>query len=102
MNRIAQLKEFLKDKPKDCFLRHALALELVKAGEEKQAKTLFEAILNEFPEYVGSYYPLGKLLEQMHLADEALKVYEQGIQQAQKSGDQHTLSELRSAIDLMD
>jgi len=102
MNRIDQLKEFLKDKPKDCFLRHALALELAKAGEAEQAKNLFKTILSEFPEYIASYYPLGKLLEQMDLADEALAVYEQGTQQARKAGDQHTLSELRSAIDLMD
>lgn len=102
MNRIEQLKEFLKDKPKDCFLRHALALELVKAGEQNQAKDIFKTILGEFPDYIASYYPLGKLLEQMDLSDEALVVYEQGINQAQKAGDQHTVSELRSAINLMD
>ncbi|HET8573105.1 MAG TPA: tetratricopeptide repeat protein [Edaphocola sp.] len=102
MNRIEQLKEFLKDKPKDCFLRHALALELIKTGRQEQAKALFKAILDEFPDYIASYYPLGKLLEQMGRPHDALKIYEQGMQQAQKAGDQHTLSELRSAIDLVD
>lgn len=102
MNRIEQIKEFLKDKPKDCFLRHALALELIKDGEPEQAKNLFKTILQEFPGYIASYYALGKLLEEMDLHDEALATYEQGIVQAQKAGDQHTLSELRSAIDLMD
>jgi len=45
MNKIDQLKEFLKATPKDSFLQHALALEYIKAGDEEAAKQLFENIL---------------------------------------------------------
>lgn len=102
MSRIEQLQEFLKEKPQDCFLRHALALEYIKTGKLEEARFLLEHILKDNPDYVGSYYALGKLLEQMELLDEAETVYTKGMNQAKNLGDNHAYSELRSAIDLMD
>ena len=63
MQRIETIKEFLKSNPNDNFLRHALALEYIKTGDDEGARKLFEAILHESPDYVGSYYHLAKLLE---------------------------------------
>lgn len=102
MSRIEQLREFLQKKPQDYFLRHALALELIKAEQLTEAKALLENILKEKPDYVGSYYVLGKLLEKMNEPEAAEAVYEKGMAQAKALGDNHTFSELRSAIDLMD
>lgn len=102
MSKIEQLQNFLKEKPQDSFLRHALALEYIKAGNLAEARSLLEDVLKNEPDYVGSYYVLGKLLEQMELYDEAESVYKKGMEQAQILNDNHTYSELRSAIDLMD
>ena len=63
MNRIEKLHELLGQMPDDNFLRHALALEYIKLGNDKEARFLFESILNDSPDYIGSYYHLAKLLE---------------------------------------
>jgi tetratricopeptide (TPR) repeat protein len=99
MNRIERIQAFLKDNPTDNFLRHALALELVKIGEEMQAKTLFEAILTESPDYVGSYYHLAKLLERINLPTEAIAWYEKGMAAAKAAKDNHAYNELQAAYE---
>ncbi|MCX6337979.1 MAG: hypothetical protein NT153_11985 [Bacteroidetes bacterium] len=45
MERIEKIKEFLKDNPTDNFLRHALALEYIKTGEEFAARVLVLTII---------------------------------------------------------
>ena len=99
MERITKLKEFLHASPKDCFLQHALALEYIKLGDEEQAKALFEDIVNREPGYVGTYYHLAKLLERINHTEEAIKVYERGMEEAKKAGDVHAYGELKGALE---
>lgn len=99
MNRIDKLKEFLQASPADSFVQHALALEYIKLGEDTQARNLFEILLEREPGYIGSYYHLAKLLERIGENDSAIKIYERGIDEARKAGDNHSLSELRSAYE---
>ena len=63
MDRIEKIKEFLLQQPNDNFLQHALALEYIKLGNDKEARKLFEQILMRDPAYIGSYYHLAKLFE---------------------------------------
>ncbi|HBB58254.1 MAG: hypothetical protein EBT80_00975 [Chitinophagales bacterium] len=97
MTRIDKLMAFLKDSPTDSFLQHALALEYQKIGDVQKARDLFEKLLHENPQYVGSYYHLAKLLESSGEEAAALVVYEKGMEQARLQNDQHALGELRSA-----
>lgn len=99
MDRIAKLKEFLIVNPADSFVQHALALEYIKLGDDEGARRLFEEILNREPEYIGSYYHLGKLLERINSTEEAINVYEKGMEEAKKAGDNHALGELRGAYE---
>jgi Tfp pilus assembly protein PilF len=99
MERIEKLKEFLKQSPTDSFLQHALALEYIKIGDDVQARSLFEDILNREPGYIGSYYHLAKLLERNDQTDEAIKVYEKGMEEAKKAGENHAFGELRGAYE---
>ena len=99
MERIDKLKTFLQANPDDSFLKHALALEYVKLGDENAARKLFEEILTRDPAYVGSYYHLGKLLERLGEANEALNWYEKGMAAARQAGDRHALGELQGAYD---
>ena len=85
--------------PGDNFLRHALALEYIKLGKDEDAKELFEAILNDSPDYVGSYYHLGKLLERNGEAAKAIECYETGMKQAKLANDQHAYNELQAAYE---
>lgn len=99
MNRIEQIQHFLKNSPGDPFLLHALALEHIKIGNDADARQIFENLLSERPEYVGSYYHLAALLVKMGEQDLAVEWYQKGIDAARKVGDQHALRELQSALE---
>jgi tetratricopeptide (TPR) repeat protein len=102
MDRIAKLKEFLARDPGDLFSAHALALELVKAGDDDGAKALFEDILARDPAYTGSYYHLGRLLERAGRIEEARLVYASGITMARSRNETLAANELRSALEELD
>lgn len=97
MDRISRIKEFLIQQPKDNFLRHALALEYLKIGEIEKAKNLFEELLTDSPNYVGSYYHLAKTCEKLGLQQEAIDWYEKGMAVAKAADDKHSYNELQSA-----
>lgn len=99
MDRINKLQEYLKASPTDSFLRHALALEYIKIGDDAEAKRLFENILTDEPLYVGSYYHLAKLLERIGENELAIKWYEKGMAVAKKVGDQHSYNELQASYE---
>ena len=91
------MNEFLKANPADSFVQHALALEYIKLENDEQARLLFEEILNREPGYIGSYYHLTKLLERNEKTDEAIRVYEKGMEEAKKAGENHAYGELKGA-----
>lgn len=99
MDRIEKLLQFLSLNPADSFVQHALALEYIKLGKDGNARRMFEEILDRDPAYVGSYYHLGKLLERNNDAETAVKVYEKGMEEAKKAGDNHAYGELRGAFE---
>ena len=99
MDRIDQLKEFLKATPNDSFLQHALALEYIKIGDEHTAKLLFENILYNESGYVGSYYHLAKLLERINDNQAAIAVYQTGMKEAKLAKDNHSYNELQAALE---
>lgn len=99
MDRLQRLRELLAQQPTDSFLNHALALEEIKLGNDSAARSLFETILQRDPDYIGSYYHLGKLLERKGDESAAIEVYERGMEAAKKRGDHHALNELRGAYD---
>ncbi len=99
MNRIKKILEYLQQTPGDNFLRHALALEYIKQGDDKKAKELFEAILSSSPDYIGSYYHLGKLLEKTGASEAAVACYEKGMNAAKAANDNHAYNELQAAYE---
>jgi len=99
MDRISKLKEFLEANESDSFIQHALALEYVKAGDDTEARRLFEKLLLQNEDYLGSYYHLGKLLERNDDRENALKWYERGMLKAKEVGEQHAYNELQAAYD---
>ena len=98
MDRIAILSGFIEKNPADLFSCHALALEYIKAGDEKKAIALFEDILRKDATYVGSYYHLGKAYERKGDSPKALGVYQLGMDVALKINDQHARRELMAAF----
>jgi len=96
-DRLEQLKSFYEDDPEDPFTRYALAQEHLKEDNLSRARILFEELVETDPDYVGTYYHLGKLYERLDRTDDALDTYERGIEVAQEHGTQKDLSELKDA-----
>lgn len=99
MDRMEQLQQMLKENAKDSFLRHALAMELQKTGEDKRAIQTLQDLLTDDPAYVGSYYQLGKLLEKTGDSQTAIQWYEKGMEQAKAAGENRAYNELQSALE---
>jgi Tfp pilus assembly protein PilF len=97
MERIEKLKSFLRENSGDSFLKHALALEYVKLGDDMSAREIFEELLISDAAYVGSYYHLGKLFERLGDEAAAIGIYDQGLEVAKDAGDQHAYRELKAA-----
>ena len=100
--RIAMLRQYLADDPGDDFSEYALALELEKAGNRKDAIIHLENILARNPDYLAAYFQCGKFYE---LENETLKAtvcYTKGMEVAQRQGNTRTLNELRSASEMID
>jgi Tfp pilus assembly protein PilF len=98
-DRVEKLLQFLKASPGDCFLNHALALEYVKEGNDTGARQLFEKNLGTDPNYIATYYHLGKLLERLGEQQQAIDTYEKGMERAKAAGDMHTYNELQGAYE---
>ena len=95
--RLQQLLAFYADDPTDAFTIYALATEY-RTPEPERAWEFYQKLLAEHPDYVGTYYHAGKLLEEFGRKDEAEQVYRQGLMEAKKAGQQHAASELRQAL----
>jgi Tfp pilus assembly protein PilF len=98
---IRRLAGFLQNNPNDIFTKFALALELLKAGESIKAKVLFESVLKQDPEYTGVYYHLGKLYQSSGRNEDAVKLFQKGIEIAGKQGKSRTKSELQEALEMI-
>lgn len=96
-DRLEKLLEFYDDDPTDNFVRFALAQEYLKHDDTEKALALFEELVDTDPDYVGTYYHLGKLYERLDRKEDALDIYEQGIDVAREQKDQKNLSELQDA-----
>lgn len=96
-SRLERLKDFLDASPNDTFILFALAKEYEKMGDEREALSHFQKLLEVDENYVGAYYHLGKLQEKLGQPHAALTAYVKGMDVAKNAGDQHALNELAGA-----
>jgi tetratricopeptide (TPR) repeat protein len=101
MDRLAALRNMLEQDPRNAFARYSMAMEHVNRGDHMQAMDAFEALLATDPDYVPAYYHAGRALEKLGRIDDARAMYENGMAAARRKGDQHTLSELQAALDMV-
>lgn len=98
MDRLNQLLQFYEEDSDDPFTRFALAQEYLSRGQVDEALDFFEGLIDTDPDYVGTYYHLGKLYERLDRTEEAIATYEDGIEVARDQGEQKSLSELQDAL----
>ncbi|MEI6410237.1 MAG: tetratricopeptide repeat protein [Bacteroidota bacterium] len=96
-SRRAYLLQLLNSAPNDTFVLFALAKEFEKSGELQDALDYYLKLQATDPAYVGLYYHLGKLYEQLGNGEQALETYRNGIEVARNQGDMHAMSELNGA-----
>lgn len=94
--------DMLKETPNDAFLIYALALEEHKEGDTSAAIGRLYQLIIDHPDYLGSYYQLGKLYEEEQQIELAVSTYRKGLVKAveQKAGKMER--ELKEAIFLID
>lgn len=97
--RIEKLQAFLERDPEDSFSRYALGLEYRSIGEQQRAVGCFEETRSRAPEYLATYYQLGKALQDLGLSEKAREAFEEGLAVAERQGDWHTHAELEEAIE---
>lgn len=98
MDRIAALQEFLRDDPDDPFTRFALAQEFAKRGDAGRALAHYEGLVQDRPDYVGTYYHLGALYRALGRDDDARATLRAGVAAATAAGDAHARAELQGAL----
>lgn len=97
-DRLTHLLQFYEEDPNDPFTRFALAQEYVKRGEPEKALGIYEKLTIDHPDYVGTYYHLGKLYEGLGRKEQAIATYRTGIAAAQRLRDFHARAELQDAL----
>ncbi|QIX63001.1 tetratricopeptide repeat protein [Hymenobacter sp. BT18] len=95
--RLQQLLAFYHDDPNDAFTIYALATEY-RSSDPAKAWEFYHKLLTEHPEYVGTYYHAGKLLEQLGQPAEAEQVYRTGLTVARRAGQLHAASEIQGVL----
>lgn len=96
--RLEKLLEFLKNEPNDPFLKYALATEYFNIQDYDKALIYYLDLISGHPDYVGTYYHLGKLYEILNRKLEAIEIYKTGMLIARKLGDNHAYSELQTVF----
>jgi tetratricopeptide (TPR) repeat protein len=94
--RLEKLLNFLENEPNDPFLKYALATEYLNSNDLEKALSYYEDLLNNHPDYVGTYYHAGKLYERTDRKDDAVLTYQKGMEVARNAKDMHAFSELQS------
>ncbi|MGA7624031.1 MAG: tetratricopeptide repeat protein [Candidatus Acidiferrales bacterium] len=95
------LEQFVAEKPSDAFARYGLALECSKVGDNDAATEHFQKLLEAHPGYVAGYFQFGQHLSRIGKAEQARKLFSDGILVAQNAGDMHARDEMQAALALM-
>lgn len=96
--RLSKLLAFLEDTPNDPFIIYALATEYNAINDKEKAYSFYLELTEKHPDYVGTYYHLGKLYEKDGQNEQAIKIYTKGMEVARNKRDMHAFSELQGAF----
>jgi hypothetical protein len=101
VDRIKILEEFYEENPTDPFNLYALALEYGKFNSEK-ANLLFDLLLNEFEDYLPTYYQAVEFFVARNQMQKAMAIAKKGIEKAIAAKELKTAGEIRTLLDLID
>ena len=90
-DRVREFEEVLALDPEDAMLRFGLGQALMDVGRQAEAIPHLREALRVKPDYSMCYHLLGQCLEATKEAEEARKVYRQGMEAARGRGDLHVV-----------
>ena len=97
-SRRETLEAFLAAHPGDAFALYGLAIECAGQNDTAAAQQHFETLLSTNPDYVSGYFQYGQLLAKLSRNEDARRTLRNGIEAAQRTGDQHAASEMEAAL----
>lgn len=101
MSRREQLETMLQQEPNDVFLHYALACELVKQGEVAAGCARFEALHQQFPDYVPAWFKHAQVLAEHGELAAARAIGQTGLETARRLADLHAAGEIAAFLDLL-
>jgi cytochrome c-type biogenesis protein CcmH/NrfG len=99
MDKIAMLKGILAQQPADAFARYGLAMAYASEGDAATALAEFNQLLEMHPDYTAGYFMAAQTLVKAQRPAEAQGRLREGIASAQRTGNQHALSEMQQLLD---
>jgi len=95
-HRIKQLEKYLQEDPQDTFSIYALALEVIES-DPSRAADLFDRLLDQHPDYEGTYYQAGAFFAERGERGKASEIYQRGIELLRRNNSLKALHELQNA-----
>ncbi|MHA7128577.1 tetratricopeptide repeat protein [Algoriphagus namhaensis] len=97
--RLKALEQFCEEEPDNPFNVYALALEC-QTIDPARTESLFNQLLNQHKSYLPTYFPAAHFFAEQNDINRALDTFEAGIILAKEQGEEKTLKELRSALEM--
>ncbi len=94
-SRLEQFRQIVDMDPDDYFSHFGYASALAEAYRYQEAVHEYREALRLKPDYSAALRDLGRALEKIGAADEAMQVYREGIPVAERNGDLQTLKEMQ-------
>jgi len=100
-DRISKLKTMQSNRPDDPFLPYAIGIEYKNMSKFPEAIEHFKDVHDRFPDYIPNFFHYAGSLEALEDFPAAIAIYDEGIEKASAQDDQHALSELKGARELI-
>jgi cytochrome c-type biogenesis protein CcmH/NrfG len=98
MDKIAALSEILELDPTNAFARYGLAMEHVAQGRHEAGLAEFTTLIAHNPDYVPAFQMSAQTLLQLGRTSEAHERLQAGIAAAERTGNQHAITELTALL----
>jgi len=94
MDRLEKLLQIIKIQPDSSFVKFGIAKEYENINNFQEAVIWYQKLLNDDPDYTGTYYHLSNLKMKLDQQKEALECIEKGIVRCKALKSDHDLAEL--------
>ncbi|MDQ3017172.1 MAG: tetratricopeptide repeat protein [Bacteroidota bacterium] len=98
MSRLAELETLLDQNPDDPFIIYALAREYEQNMATMQALLMYEHLVNQYPDYIATYYQYAKLLYTAGNKKEGIRLLQAGVEQGIIAKDMHAVGEMKGML----